>query len=48
MDTDEAEQFASDNHAGMCPEALDYLVKANTGGANAYGRDEWTRNRTRV
>jgi threonine aldolase len=43
MDTDEAEQFASDNHAGMCPEALDYLVKANTGGANAYGRDEWTR-----
>lgn len=42
MMTEESEQFASDNFAGMCPEALDYLVKANEGGAGAYGRDLWT------
>jgi threonine aldolase len=42
MNPENSEQFASDNYAGMCPEALDYLVKANAGSAGAYGRDEWT------
>ena len=37
-----AEQFASDNYAGICPEALDYMLKANQGDAPAYGNDEWT------
>ena len=35
-------QFASDNYSGICPEALDYLLKANQGDAPAYGDDEWT------
>lgn len=35
-------QFASDNLSGLCPEALDYLVRANAGSAPAYGADEWT------
>ncbi|NJL00066.1 MAG: low specificity L-threonine aldolase [Spirulinaceae cyanobacterium SM2_1_0] len=38
-----AEQFASDNYAGICPEALDYTLKANHGSAPAYGNDDWTR-----
>ena len=37
-----AEQFASDNYAGICPEALEYTLKANQGYAPAYGNDEWT------
>ncbi len=37
-----AEQFASDNYAGMCPEALESLVRANAGDAGAYGSDDWT------
>jgi threonine aldolase len=36
------EQLTSDNYAGMCPEALDYLLKANLGSAPAYGNDVWT------
>ncbi|WP_413171426.1 low specificity L-threonine aldolase [Anabaena azotica] len=36
------EQFASDNYSGICPEALDYMMKANEGSAPAYGNDEWT------
>lgn len=36
-------QFASDNHAGICPEAWAALVEANTGHATAYGYDAWTR-----
>ncbi|ABA24552.1 L-threonine aldolase [Trichormus variabilis ATCC 29413] len=36
------EQFASDNYAGICPEAMDYMIKANQGSAPAYGNDEWT------
>lgn len=36
-------QFASDNCAGMCPEALRALVTANAGDAPGYGEDEWTR-----
>jgi len=35
-------QFASDNWSGLCPEALDCLVRANRGSAPAYGHDEWT------
>ena len=35
-------QFASDNYAGMCPEALDALIKANVDHAVAYGNDSWT------
>lgn len=40
--TDDQPAFASDNWSGYCPEALDYLVRANTGSAPAYGFDEWT------
>jgi len=36
------EQFASDNYAGMCPEALAYLEKANRGHTQPYGDDPWT------
>ncbi|NEU72746.1 low specificity L-threonine aldolase [Hassallia byssoidea VB512170] len=36
------EQFASDNNSGICPEALEYMIKANLGSAPAYGNDEWT------
>jgi len=36
------EQFASDNYSGICPEALDYMLKANQGSAPAYGDDLWT------
>jgi threonine aldolase len=36
------EQFASDNYSGICPEALDYTLKANQGSAPAYGDDIWT------
>ena len=35
--------FASDNYAGVCPEALAAFVAANAGHAPAYGEDEWTR-----
>ncbi|MEB3213960.1 MAG: low specificity L-threonine aldolase [Leptolyngbyaceae bacterium] len=35
-------QFASDNYSGMCPEALEYLLKANEGDVPAYGDDPWT------
>lgn len=36
------QQFASDNYAGICPEALAAMIAANTGHARAYGEDEWT------
>lgn len=36
------QQFASDNYAGLCPEALAAMIAANTGHAQAYGEDEWT------
>ena len=36
-------QFASDNNAGICPEALAALVEANRGHAPGYGDDDWTR-----
>ena len=35
-------QFASDNAAGICPEALSSLQAANAGHAPAYGEDAWT------
>jgi threonine aldolase len=36
-------QFASDNQAGMCPEALAALVEANASGHEpSYGEDRWT------
>jgi threonine aldolase len=34
--------FASDNTAGVAPEILEALAKANTGYALGYGNDEWT------
>ena len=36
-------QFASDNCAGICPQALDAIVEANKGFARSYGDDEYTR-----
>ncbi len=35
-------QFASDNTAGICPEAWNALAAANTGSAPSYGTDAWT------
>ena len=37
-----AQQFASDNYAGICPEAWDAMAQANRGHAPAYGDDPWT------
>jgi threonine aldolase len=36
-------QFASDNTAGACPEALAALTAANAGFVASYGNDDWTR-----
>lgn len=36
------QQFASDNYAGICPEAWAAMALANKGSAAAYGEDEWT------
>ena len=35
-------QFASDNYAGICPEAWEALAEANAGHAPAYGEDVYT------
>jgi threonine aldolase len=35
-------QFASDNYAGVCPEAWQALATANSGYASSYGDDPWT------
>lgn len=35
-------QFASDNYAGVCPEALAAFAEANQGYAKSYGDDPWT------
>ncbi|MBE9139153.1 low specificity L-threonine aldolase [Nodosilinea sp. LEGE 07088] len=35
-------QFASDNYSGICPEALEYMLNANSGDVPAYGDDDWT------
>jgi threonine aldolase len=34
--------FASDNTAGICPQAFEALVAANRGAAPSYGADQWT------
>jgi len=39
---DPAQQFASDNYAGICPEAWSAMERANRGHATAYGDDAWT------
>jgi threonine aldolase len=37
------QQFASDNNAGICPEALEALLRVNAEGhAPGYGEDRWT------
>jgi len=36
------QQFASDNYAGICPEAWQAMEAANSGHAAAYGNDPWT------
>ena len=35
-------QFASDNYAGICPEAWAAMAEANAGHALSYGEDPWT------
>lgn len=35
--------FASDNSAGVLPEVLEAIARANAGHAGAYGADAWTR-----
>lgn len=35
-------QFASDNYAGICPEALQAMERANSGFVPSYGDDVWT------
>ena len=45
MDVDSAElvqQFASDNYAGICPEAWQAMESANHGHVTSYGDDPWT------
>lgn len=37
------QQFASDNYAGICPEAWTAMEMANKGHAYAYGDDAWTK-----
>ncbi|MBM9400434.1 low specificity L-threonine aldolase [Gluconacetobacter azotocaptans] len=36
------QQFASDNYAGICPDAMRAMELANRGSAQAYGDDQWT------
>jgi threonine aldolase len=36
------QQLASDNYAGVCPEALAALEQVNQGHAPSYGQDRWT------
>lgn len=35
-------QFASDNYAGVCPEAWQAMAQANEGFVSSYGDDPWT------
>jgi threonine aldolase len=42
MNPIEFQQFASDNYAGICPEAWSAMDAANIGHAPAYGEDCWT------
>jgi threonine aldolase len=41
-------QFASDNFAGICPEAWAAMAEANHGHAASYGADPWTEEATRL
>lgn len=41
-------QFASDNFAGICPEAWAAMAEANAGHAPAYGADAWTAKATKL
>ena len=41
-DTKPRRQFASDNNAGICPEALAAMIEANEGHEIGYGDDSWT------
>jgi threonine aldolase len=41
-------QLASDNYAGICPEAWSALAEANAGHAPAYGADPWTAEAVRL
>lgn len=36
------QQFASDNYAGICPEAWQFMQAANHGHVTSYGDDPWT------
>ncbi len=36
------QQFASDNYAGICPEAWQAMETANRGHVTSYGDDPWT------
>jgi threonine aldolase len=38
----QSQQFASDNYAGVCPEAVAAMDEANHGHEPAYGGDSWT------
>src|SRR5688500_4257781 len=38
--------FASDNYAGICPEAWAAMAEANQGHEPAYGDDAWTQKAT--
>jgi threonine aldolase len=40
--TERRRQFASDNYAGICPEAWEALQEANHGHSRGYGDDPWT------
>ena len=40
------QHFASDNYAGICPEAVQALLAANIGHEPAYGDDRWTQKAT--
>lgn len=40
--------FASDNFAGICPEALAALIEANAGHSPSYGADAWTAEAARL
>jgi len=41
------QQFASDNYAGACPQAMHWLAQANASGHEpAYGEDRWTQRST--
>ena len=37
-------QFASDNYAGICPDAWEAMAEANQGFVTSYGDDNWTLN----